>query len=87
MAKGMFLSHTSPTFGDFATRAAAHGVTGTAGENIARGSSSPSAIVNLWVNSAPHRANLLNRNYKSTGVGVSKDAQGRYYYLQCFSSN
>jgi uncharacterized protein YkwD len=40
------------------------------GENIYGGMmSSPSVIVTWWMNSAPHRANILNTNYTSIGIG------------------
>jgi uncharacterized protein YkwD len=40
------------------------------GENIFAGMlSSPSIVVNWWMNSAPHRANILNAKYSSFGIG------------------
>jgi len=85
MGANNFLSHVSPTKGDWETRKTEFGVTGVASENIARGADDPSAIVKLWMNSAPHRSVIIYRGWRSTGVGVSVDAQGRYYYLQCFN--
>ena len=44
------------------------------GENIAWGShelGTPDAIVNAWMHSPPHRANILNRDFKEIGVGFS----------------
>lgn len=44
-----------------------------AAENIAwgpRSKGSPRAIVNAWMGSAPHRANILNGSYRDVGVGV-----------------
>jgi uncharacterized protein YkwD len=46
----------------------------TVGENIAWGggpTSSPAQIVRMWMNSPPHRANILNRRYKHIGIGVA----------------
>ncbi len=44
------------------------------GENIAWGTLSlatPQAIVEAWMNSPGHRANILDPNYRDTGIGVS----------------
>lgn len=43
------------------------------GENIAAGYFSPDAVVDAWMNSAGHRANILNEDWLGIGVG--------YYYL------
>lgn len=44
------------------------------GENIAAGQTTPESVVNAWINSPGHRANILNENYKDIGIG--------YYYLE-----
>jgi uncharacterized protein YkwD len=43
------------------------------GENIAAGYTTPEAVVQGWINSPGHRANILNANFKEIGIG--------YYYL------
>ena len=45
----------------------------TWGENIAAGYTTAASAVNGWMNSEGHRNNILNCNFKETGVG--------YYYL------
>ena len=40
-----------------------------AGENIAAGYSSPASVMNGWMNSSGHRANILSRNFRELGVG------------------
>lgn len=40
------------------------------GENIAAGQKSPQAVMDTWMNSDGHRANILNPNYTEIGVGV-----------------
>jgi len=45
------------------------------GENIARGGGhlgTPRSIVNAWMNSSGHRANILNRTFDEVGVGYTK---------------
>lgn len=38
-------------------------------ENIASGIDSPNAVVNAWMDSVPHKRNVLNCDYTITGVG------------------
>jgi hypothetical protein len=45
-----------------------------AGENLAQGYSSAEGVVNAWMNSPSHRANILNPNFQEIGVGVVKGA-------------
>lgn len=42
----------------------------SAGENLARGYSSTEAMVSAWVNSPEHYKNIINKEYKETGVAV-----------------
>ncbi|MGE4276842.1 MAG: SafA/ExsA family spore coat assembly protein [Lawsonibacter sp.] len=75
--KGYF-SHTSPTYGTPFQMIKAFGLSyRTAGENIAMGYSTPEAVVNGWMNSSGHRANILNASYTQIGVGYV--AQGNYW--------
>ena len=51
-----------------------HGHACALGENIAAGvrsSGTPAAIVNAWMNSPDHRANILNGSYRDAGMGVA----------------
>jgi len=51
------------------------------GENIAWGSSidsTPAAIVAAWMASPPHRANILQREFRDTGMGVSPHLPGSF---------
>ncbi len=55
------------------------------GENIAAGQTSPQAVVNAWMNSPGHRANILNANFTGLGAYVVKTDDGYgYYWVQCF---
>src|SRR3712207_9477847 len=52
----------------------------TVGENIAWGSwdyATPRSIVRGWMNSPPHRRNILNRRFREIGVGVARGAPVR----------
>lgn len=73
-----YFSHTSPTYGTPFQMIKAFGLSfRTAGENIAKGYATPQAVVNGWMNSSSHRANILNASYTQIGVGYV--AQGHYW--------
>ena len=56
------------------------------GENIAAWQNSPKEVMNSWMNSAGHKANILNADYKSIGVGCVY-IDGAYYWVQCFGTD
>ena len=79
-----YFSHTSPTYGSPFEMMRSFGITyRTAGENIAKGYSTPKAVVDAWMNSPGHRANILNSAY--THIGVGYVASGNYW-TQMFKS-
>ena len=43
-----------------------------AGENLARGFPSSADAVTAWMNSASHKANIVSKKYRETGVAVAK---------------
>lgn len=59
----------------------------TAGENIAAGQRTPKSVVDGWMNSPGHRANILNKDYTSIGVGCCHDNNSKYgvYWTQIFA--
>jgi uncharacterized protein YkwD len=57
---------------------------GTWGENIAYGYSSPQAVVNGWLDSPGHRANIENPAYTAIGVGAAGSDSGTIYWAQDF---
>lgn len=60
----------------------------SAGENIAAGYSSPQAVMNGWMNSEGHRANILNPGFEKLGVGYVNSASGYgHYWTQLFISD
>lgn len=86
MVKLNYFSHTSPTYGspfDMMTQFNIHYT--AAGENIAYGQSTPEEVMNGWMNSAGHRANILNTNFTQIGVGIAQKANGQYVWTQEFS--
>ncbi|MGW3450945.1 CAP domain-containing protein [Streptomyces sp. NPDC001076] len=70
MAARDFFDHTDPDGKTPWDRAAAVGITNLGGENIARGQATAQAVMDAWMNSEGHRANILNCDFKTLGVGV-----------------
>ncbi|BCJ96440.1 hypothetical protein acsn021_40090 [Anaerocolumna cellulosilytica] len=58
----------------------------TAGENLAYGYNTPEAVVEGWMNSPGHRANIMNAKFRNIGIGVYKDSNGTVYATQLFSN-
>ncbi len=56
------------------------------GENLAYGYPTPAELVSAWMNSAGHRANLLNPDFTVTGVGCATNNEGLYYCAELFIS-
>ena len=79
MAERDFFSHTTPDGEDPSDRAAAAGYAGYSGENIAMGYRSAEAVVDAWMDSSGHRANILNCSSTEIGVGVADSPRGLYW--------
>lgn len=79
-------SHTRPNGNSFATAIQEAGVTyRRSGENIAWGQRTPEAVVNAWMNSEGHRANILNKNFSRIGVGYLTNGSKTPYWVQLFA--
>lgn len=78
MQKNNYFSHTSLTYGSPFNMMKSFGITyRTAGENIAKGYRTPAAVVDGWMNSPGHRANILNSSFTHIGVGYVE--RGNYW--------
>ena len=53
-------------------------------ENIAMGQGSPTEVLNSWMNSSGHRANILNSGYTRIGVAAYRTPQGTIFWCQQF---
>ncbi len=79
-----YFSHTSPTYGSPFDMMKSFGISyRSAGENIAKGQTSPEAVVRAWMNSSGHRANILNKSFTHIGVGYAKSG---HHWTQMFIS-
>jgi uncharacterized protein YkwD len=82
MARRNYFSHDTLGGGTFVDRIRAEGYLKGAhswvvGENLAWGShgySRPRVIMRMWMNSAGHRANILNASFREIGIGLAYDA-------------
>ncbi|MER5631023.1 CAP domain-containing protein [Streptomyces nitrosporeus] len=79
MAARDFFGHTDPDGATPWDRAAAAGVPGLGGENIARGQADAQAVMDAWMASEGHRANILNCAYTTLGVGVHFGSGGPWW--------
>ncbi|MFD3821774.1 sigma-70 family RNA polymerase sigma factor [Streptomyces sp. NPDC058625] len=70
MSANDYFSHTGQNGSSFVDRVTAQGHPSPGAENIARGQSSAESVMESWMNSEGHRANILNCSLKTMGVGV-----------------
>ena len=90
-AKGYF-SHNPPDGCNYVCLMDTHRVGHAyAGENIAWNSydwsRTADVAVQMWRDSPPHLANILNCHYTRFGTGVAKAADGKVYYTMIFEGN
>lgn len=81
MYNNNFFDHQSPTYGSPFDMMKSFGITyNTAGENIAKGQTSPMEVMSQWMNSSGHRANILNSSFTQIGI-----AYYNYEWVQEFT--
>ncbi len=79
-------AHTRPDGTSFSTALTQAGVTyRAAGENIAYGQKDATAVMNSWMNSSGHRANILGAQYGRIGVAAVNNG-GTIYWVQLFAN-
>ncbi|MGW5052148.1 CAP domain-containing protein [Actinokineospora sp. NPDC004072] len=76
-----YFSHTSLDGRSFVDRAKAAGYRNPGAENIARGQRTAAEVMQAWMDSPGHRANILNCDLKAMGLGLDTDG---YYWTQVF---
>ncbi|KUN79728.1 CAP domain-containing protein [Streptomyces griseoruber] len=79
MAARGFFDHTDPDGKTPWDRAEAAGISSLGGENIARGQADAAAVMEAWMNSPGHKANILNCDFKTLGVGVHFGSGGPWW--------
>lgn len=82
MKQNKYFSHTSPTLGSPFDQMKNNGISyKKAGENIAKGQTTPAQVVQAWMDSPGHRENIMNSQYTHIGVGY---VSGGHYWTQQF---
>ena len=85
MADKGYFSHNSPTYGSPFDMLKQFGVSYSyAGENIAAGQKTAEEVMNSWMNSSGHKANILNKNYTQIGVGFVRGGEYGTEWVQLF---
>lgn len=84
MAKRDYFSHETPEGVTPWERAEDAGYPNPSAENIAHGYPSAKAVVDAWMASTGHRANIVNCESKAVGVGVYLRGNGGPYWTQLF---
>lgn len=79
MAMRDFCDHVNPDGVTPPQRMSAAGYPRPGAENVARGQSNAHAVMTAWMNSPPHRANILNPDFATLGVGVTLGLGGPYW--------
>ncbi len=79
-------SHTRPDGRDCFTALTESGIVYSfCGENIAMGQTTPEEVMDSWMNSDGHRANILSSDYTKMGVGYYYDKENnQHYWVQMF---
>ncbi|MBB1262345.1 CAP domain-containing protein, partial [Streptomyces alkaliterrae] len=86
MANRDYFDHTNPDGAGPSDRITAVGYQWSrTGENIAMGQRTPADVMNAWMNSPGHRANILNCAFTELGVGIH-DAPGGIRWTQKFAT-
>ena len=87
MASGNFMSHTGSDGSNPGQRISRTGYDWrTYGENVAVGQSSAEEVMDAWMNSSGHRANILSASFCEIGVGyVNRSSGMRHYWTQVFA--
>lgn len=86
MADRGYFAHESPEGNEVQDRVSALGyVYSWVGENIAFGQSTAAEVVDDWMNSAGHRANILREQFTQIGMAVATNNAGVRYWVQVFA--
>lgn len=87
MVSRNFFSHENPDGASPFDRMSAYGIRYmAAAENIAAGQTTPEQVMDSWMNSPGHRANILNNAYGKIGIGFAMGGGYGIYWTQCFTN-
>jgi uncharacterized protein YkwD len=80
MAAAGEMTHTTRRGRDFASRKKDNEIKGTAAENVAYGATDIGRVMQMWMESPPHRRNMLDPRFSHFGVASATDAKGKRYW-------
>jgi uncharacterized protein YkwD len=80
MAAAGEMTHTTRRGRDFASRKKDNEIKGTAAENVAYGATDIGRVMQMWMESPPHRRNMLDPRFSRFGVASATDAKGKRYW-------
>jgi uncharacterized protein YkwD len=87
MAVRGYFDHTTPDGVTFDKRITSAGYKwSNAGENIAKGQKDAASVMQAWMNSPGHRANILNCKFKDIGIGLAYDSRRTPLWTQDFGA-
>jgi uncharacterized protein YkwD len=86
MAAQNYFSHTGRNGSTPWDRAKAAGYQQPTGENLAAGQRTAEEVVKAWMDSAGHRANIVNCDSKAMGVGMARGGSYGIYWTQMFGA-
>ncbi len=83
-----FFAHTNPNSGSTVFDRCKHYLYDQRdiGENIAEGQESPEAVMESWMNSPPHKKNILHDGFREIGIGIAETPDGDIYWVQVFGT-
>jgi len=85
MINNGYFSHYSPVYGSPFKMLESYGLKfSSAAENIAYGQKTAQAVMDAWMNSPGHKANILSKTVTQIGVGCAKASNGTLYFTQLF---
>jgi uncharacterized protein YkwD len=89
MAATNTMSHTGSNGSTMVNRVEAAGYLGwtSLGENVAMGYTTVDTVMNAWMNSPGHKANILNPSYTGVGLAESFATNGTPYWTQDFGAD
>ena len=80
-----YIEHVSPNYGEPLEMLQQFGFElYGAGENIAAGFDMPEEVMDGWMNSPGHKANILRDWFEEIGIGYVTDSTGYTYWVQMF---
>jgi uncharacterized protein YkwD len=81
MAVGGRMEHTALRGRDFFSRMEKNDIDAPAAENLAHGRFDVATVLDVWMNSPPHRRNMLDERFGHFGLGYVPDGERRYWTM------